>query len=89
MNERQEQMVAQCKVVAHLAAALAEVYRAKADAYACKVEDAAFVELIGKWSASHMETLGDILNGMDAVDEDEDDWTAPIFEKAHKFWPAD
>lgn len=87
MDERQEQMIAQCKAVAHMASALAEVYRMKAEAYALREQEPDFVELIGKWSASHMETIGNILNGMDAIDEDEDDWIAPVFEKAHEFWP--
>lgn len=88
MNERQEQMIAQCRVVAHLAKALADVYSDKAKIYAMKEQEAGFVDLLGRWSAAHMEALGEILNGMDAVDDEEDDWTAPIFHKAHEFWPT-
>jgi hypothetical protein len=41
----------------------------------------------GPRSAAIMEVLGDILNGMDAVDE-EDRWLDPIFEKAHQLYPT-
>jgi hypothetical protein len=36
-----------------------------------------------------METLGDILNGMNAVDEKEDAWLDPIFREAQRLWPDD
>lgn len=35
-------------------------------------------------SAEIMEVLGDLLNAMDAVDEEEDGWIGPIFEKSHE-----
>ena len=43
------------------------------------------VHIVGPRIAALMETLGDIINGLDAAME-EDDWTRPIFEKARKFW---
>jgi hypothetical protein len=43
-------------------------------------------ESIGRSTAHRMEPRGDILNGMDAVEEG-DDWVNPILEKAHALWP--
>jgi len=82
------QVVSQCRVVAHLATALASVYNHKADAF----EQGAWPtiwRLTGEDSAALMETLGDILSYMDAVDNGEDGWTFPIFERAHELFGRD
>lgn len=87
--ELMKQIAAQCNVVVHLSQALAEVHADYARMFAAGgkgPEDIA--EIVGKRTATLMEQLGDILNGMDAVSED-DDWTAPIFAKAHELWPSD
>ena len=75
------QVAAQCRVVAHLARAIATVYADKALLFEAgdapsilAMNDAASYDL--------MQTLGDVLNGMDAV-TDEDDWVAPVFAAAH------
>lgn len=86
--EKQAQVSAQCRAVAHLARALAQVHEDKArlldlpQAYPP-------VDFVGKSTARYMETLGDILNGMDAVDEKEDAWLDPIFREAQRLWPDD
>lgn len=89
MDDRRKQVAEQCKAVAHMAAALAEVYRVKADNFANEANKGPdqLVDLVGNWSAGHMETLGNILNGMDAVDGDEDDWMEPVFREAQRLWP--
>lgn len=87
MDERRKQVAEQCKVVAHLATAIAEVYRAKALNFASEAKGPdELIELVGNWSAAHMEMLGDILNGMDAAD-DADEWTDSIFREAQRLWP--
>jgi hypothetical protein len=87
MDERRQQVADQCRVVAHLAKAIHEVYSDKARMYASDAPGFnQTVELVGNWSAGHMEKLGDILNGMDAVEEN-DDWVNPIFDKANEMWP--
>jgi len=43
-------------------------------------------EIIGNRSALLMEQLGDILNGMDAA-EDDVEWMEPIFKAAHAQFP--
>jgi len=89
MDEKRQQVTDQCRVVAHLAKAIWEVYSDKAKIFASDSKGPDdIVDLVGKWSHGHMETLGDILNGMDAVDE-EDEWTAPIFEKAKVMFPQE
>ena len=45
------------------------------------------VEQAGERTAAFMETLGDMLNGMDAA-SDEDEWTVPIFAEAQRIWPV-
>lgn len=89
MDEKRQQVADQCRAVAHLAKAIWEVYSDKAKIFASddKGPDK-LVDLVGKWSAGHMERLGDILNGMDAVEEG-DDWMIPIFEKAHRLFPQE
>lgn len=84
-----EQVVAQYRVVAHLAKQVAIVHEQMADTYAdTRVPmDGRFIDMLGEWSAGRMETLGDMLNNMDAVDETEDAWTDPVFRVAHATWP--
>ncbi len=87
MDEKRKQVAEQCRVVAHLAKAIYEVYNDKAKLFASDAKGPdELVDLVGNWSAGHMEALGDILNGMDAV-EDGDEWTYPIFRKAQELWP--
>lgn len=88
-DELLKQVSDQCRVVAHLATSIASVH----SDYARLMEDPAcggamrgIADQVGVRTASLMETLGNILNGMDAVTED-DDWTHPIFREAHRRWP--
>ncbi|AWV18772.1 hypothetical protein A3862_27205 [Methylobacterium sp. XJLW] len=81
-----KQVSDQCRVVAHLATAIAKVH----SDYAALIEAGAMSDLherIGRRTASLMERLGDVLNGMDAV-SDEDDWTHPVFREAQRLFPA-
>ena len=81
MNKTIEQVQLQSRVVAHLARAIAEIFEDHS-----RYVHPELMETIGARSARLMETLGDILNGMDACTED-DDWIAPVFEEAHRLWP--
>lgn len=86
-----QQVAKQCEVVIHLANALIEVHSDYARMFADGRSDNPILELtesVGRRTASFMETLGDMLNGMDAVSE-EDEWTAPVFEEAHRLWPRE
>lgn len=87
MSKTREQVVAQCRVVAHLARQIAVVHEQKAEAYASLNMSDGLIDVVGSETASFMEALGDILNGMDAVDEKEDRWVDPVFEAAHATWP--
>lgn len=89
MNERRQQVVRQLEAVAHLATVLASVSADYAKLYAdpaCDVDR--LVEMVGSRSAHQMEVLGDMLNGMDAVDDEDAKFDA-VFETAHKMWPQD
>ncbi len=82
-----QQVADQYRVVVHLARSLALVHEQSIEAYASRDQSATMIDILGARSASIMEKLGDILNGMDSVD-DEDSWTNPIFAVAHATWPT-
>lgn len=84
-TDKRKQVAEQCRVVVHLAEAIAGVYKDYASAFPTGDMDR-LIDQIGNRTARLMEKFGDILNGMDAVTE-EDDWTAPIFAEAHRLWP--
>ncbi len=85
--EMMKQIAAQCRVVAHLATVLAEVHADYERMFAEPVKSMeGIADMVGRRTASIMEKLGDILNGMDACSED-DEWTAPIFHEAQRLWP--
>ena len=83
---RAEQVQRQYQAIARLARALAEVHEDIAPAVTHMKPG--MVEMIGKRSADIMETLGDILNGMDAVVEEDADLD-PVFDMAHQMFPLD
>jgi hypothetical protein len=76
----------QCLAVAYMAQKIAGVHCDFAKLIAA-APDAMPLSVTGPGSAATMEILGDILNGMDAA-ESEDEWMAPIFHEAHARWPA-
>jgi hypothetical protein len=81
------QVADQCRVVVHLLNSMAELYAADEKLFrAHSVGHATLADMIGKRSAELMEELGEHLNGMDAVGED-DEWTAPIFREAQRLFP--
>lgn len=86
-REKQDQLVQQCKVVAHLANAIMQVHLDLADIYEQIPHTDAQVDHVGNRTARLMETLGDVLNGMDAVDAEEDGWVNPVFEEARRLFP--
>jgi hypothetical protein len=89
-DDKQKQVMMQCRVVAHLAEALRQVHDDYGRMFECaKPGDTALglLDQVGQRTARWMETLGDMLNGIDAVEE-EDAWVDPIFEEAHRLWPA-
>jgi hypothetical protein len=77
-----EQTANQYKAVIHMATSLKTVHEQTLTAF--PVQSRGVMELQCVRSAEIMEMLGDLLNAMDAVDEDEDAWMDPIFEKAHE-----
>ncbi len=79
---KRAQVSAQCRAVAHMAKSLADVSLAMA----YHVDDR-ILDTVGKQTAHQMEVLGNILNGMDAV-TDEDDWITPIMIVAQRTWPT-
>jgi len=86
MMKTKEQVIAQSKVVAYLARQIMLVHEQTAEAYESVEMSSGLIDVVGRRTADAMEMLGNILNGMDAND-DEDEWTYPIFEAAHATWP--
>lgn len=83
--ELRAQIAAQYRAVAFMARNLADVH----DQLAPSIEQGhadSIASIQGPRSAAIMEILGDILNGMDAVDE-EDAALDPVFAKAHELYP--
>jgi len=85
IEDERKQIAAQYRAVAFLARNLADVHDDLAPAIEHGSCDS-IASIQGPRSAAIMEVLGDILNGMDAVDE-EDRWLNPIFEAAHQRYP--
>ena len=84
MSSKQDQVAAQCRVVAALCGRLANVSSDYAMLVAkAQVDD--LLDMIGYRTARQMEMLGDELNGMDAV-APEDYWMAPVFHEARRLW---
>ena len=82
-----QQVARQCSAVRHMATVLALMHGDFARMYSRGYGELIVAEM-GERTARLMETLGDILNGMDAVTED-DDWVSPIFDEAHERWPTE
>lgn len=82
-----DQVAMQCEAVAHMAEALMKLHRVKAELLRdCPA--VAPVSVIGPDTAFLMEMLGEALNNMDAVDEAEDGWMGPVFDRAHRMFPV-
>lgn len=86
-EEKREQVAKQCEAVAHMATALAKVNADYARLLRAGHMDA-LIDIVGQRTAGLMEVLGDILNDMDAVDGDEDDWVGPVLAEAQRLWPS-
>lgn len=87
-NEIRDQVVKQCRAVVHLAKALAETH----EGIAAIIEAGHAGDLldkVGRDTAFIMEALGDMLNEMDAVDDQRDEWLTPVFEEAQRRWPQE
>ena len=81
-------LIDQCRVVAHLAQEMAGLHTELAAAYSGSPGAAGdIVSIAGPRCAAIMEALGEMLNGMDAVPDD-NEWTDPIFRASQARWPT-
>ena len=85
-DHRAKQVAAQFRAVSHMATVLARVSDDMASLHDAGHADT-LIDMHGERTAAEMEILGDILNGMDAVDSAEDAWLNPVFTEAHRLWP--
>lgn len=83
--ENRKQVAEQCRAVAHMARAIAGVHDDYKQMFEAGGLDS-IMEIVGQRSAYLLEMLGDTLNGMDAVTED-DDWIGPVIRRAQELWP--
>ena len=82
-----DQVARQCRAVMALATSISEVH---SDIEKIIVDGSAslILDQIGTRTAALMESLGDFLNGMDAVAPD-DATLDDVFEVAHKMFPVE
>lgn len=85
MNEKRKQVAAQCRAVVLMAFNLADVYGAKAVLFDRAGASDDIIDIVGRESGRHMEALGDILNNMDAVTEDDEAATEAAFAGRARF----
>lgn len=87
-KERRLQVARQHRAVAHLATQIAMLSFDCAERILSGDHD--FILTIqGETSLRWMEALGDMLNGVDAADDDSIRWMTPIFERAHEMFRTD
>jgi hypothetical protein len=79
MNEKRKQVAAQCRAVALLAGNLADIYGSHAVMFDSAGPSDDILDIAGRESGRHMEVLGDILNGMDAVTHEDEAATRAAF----------
>ena len=88
---KREQVVEQCKAVAYLARTIAQVHSETVEIWAAPefqpTQEDGLLDVVGERTASFMEQLGDMLNAMDANDE-QDQWLEPVFAEAQRLWPV-
>lgn len=82
---KRSQVIRQLQAVAHFATVLAGVSADYVTIFQTGKSDR-LIDQVGLRTASQMEILGDMLNGMDACDEEDAEFD-PVFEAAHRIWP--
>lgn len=88
-TSKAQQVAQQCKVVEELAHVIADIHHNYHRAFSKHPESVeAIVDIVGKRSARLMEAFGNILNGMDAAEE-QHEWMDPIFRKAQEMFPVE
>lgn len=85
-EETRRQVAEQCRAVAHMARAIAEVHEELIPLYLSEFGAPDLMEIIGKRTAGLLEVLGDIMNNMEVVTEC-DAWIDPIIAEAQRRWP--
>jgi hypothetical protein len=89
LEEKRIALASQCMGVARMATQIANVNweLAVLHASAPEAETESFIDMVGKFSHERMESLANILNGMDAVEHEDAERSEPIFERARRLFP--
>lgn len=85
IEAKRHQAAHQCRVIVYLATAIARIETDMLQMIAHGRMDGA-IDFTGELSHRLMNTLGDVLNNMDAAD-DADKWMDLVFEKAREMFP--
>lgn len=86
--EKRMQVARQHRAVAHLATQIAMLSFDCAEMILSGDHDA-IIDVQGRSSHGWMELLGNMLNGVDAADDDAIRWMTPIFERACEMFPIE
>lgn len=86
-SDLREQVARQCEAIVHMATVIAKVRQDYVELLRSGAMSDGMLDTVGRHTAHQMEVLGDLLNGMDAV-EKEDEQFFPVFEEAQRRWPS-
>lgn len=89
IEQKRAQVADQCRAVAHMARTLMQICEDRMRM--CQAGPSTHdevLDILGERTAREMEWLGNELNNMDAV-TDEDEWMQPVFEAAHEMFPGE
>lgn len=82
---KRQQVVDQCKAIVKMAENIVQIHKEYEEIFKTSQLDD-LIDLVGDRTAYIMENLGNILNGLDAVRED-DAWIDSIFERSREIFP--
>jgi hypothetical protein len=83
---KRQQVADQCRAIAHMADVIAKVHSDYARLFQDRAGMEGLEDQVGERTACLLSQLGDILNGIDAVDV-EDECVNPIIERSLKVFP--
>ena len=88
-NNNSDQAVAQCRAIIHMASVLADIYRRHATMLDSNSDiNPLLFETIGNSSRRMMNSMADILNGIDAVTEEDMKRWGLVFARSQEVFPA-
>lgn len=89
IEEKRNALVSQCMEVARMATAIASVNWELAVIHSLprEADSEGFLDMVGKFSHERMETLGNMMNGMDICEGEDVKRSTEIFARARRLFP--